>query len=683
MLAAVAGLGAVAALTAPASAAPSAPPVDAAFPTYPQTVTHIPEDLGSDIAGSAFTDSDGQFHWSNAVASYARTDDGSSWEHTFTNTDMGAVSAGLASGATKLASADAYYGTPGTLCYKLGERTDASMPSPYDDDHCDIVGTWVDPATKRWYAVINDEFTFDPLNTDPTKSIPDRIATAQHSNRILVATSDDKGASWAVQNEIVTPPYQPKDYFDNADYPGSTFAFGDSGVRFFVDNSTGYFYVLYNYQVRLKSSPFSSVAQWQSIARAPISGKMARGSWKKYYDGHWSQPGIGGLDGAFLTPLGLNPVYDPAKDIVTWSGRGKDGTRLAYVNTQLTAAAPSFAFKAADGASYTADSATGVITDASGASVPSVSYRDPAQDATITVASSGGKIALTAVQADGHADTATLGTKSAVYLDRATGRLFLPPRINQSAVSYNTYSRRYQIYGYDGYLYQGDDLGKPNAFAPVGYSGLANPAYQSTLDYGSLTNQMITGRSFWAVNDLDTSITQVKGTSPAAGQTQYAHEGLPVDTAGRPVSAQHSYTLRIGGRSLGGSWQPVPVKDSYDTASDSGFYRLRNTRTGQYLDVPGATPEAKRAWGAAVSTGAAEPAFDPSGNAGYGSPGGSDQWYLLPEASGGSTSIKGSTRYALVNRNSNLAVQFNGDKAQLVPIRHLSPSQRVTMTGVE
>src|SRR5262249_39396082 len=32
------------------------------------------------------------------------------------------------------------------------------------------------------------------------------------------------------------------------------------------------------------------------VARAPISGKMAPGTWQKWYDGAWSQPGVGGLE---------------------------------------------------------------------------------------------------------------------------------------------------------------------------------------------------------------------------------------------------------------------------------------------------------------------------------------------------------------------------------------------------
>ena len=372
-----------------ASATPSTPPVDQTFPTYKQSELDIPDELGSDIAGSSFVDADGAFHFSNGVASYARTDDGSSWNRTFTADDFGAVAAGIADHSTTKNEADAYYNTKGTLCYKLNRRRGPTgkriMPSPYNDDHCDIVGVWVDPKTKTWHAVINDEFVFDPLNTD-AEPVPDRIATAQHSNRILMATSSDKGASWQVQNEIITPPHQPKDYFRVDDYPGKTFAFGDSGVRFFVDNSSGYFYVYYNYQVRLKSSPFTSVGTWNAVARAPISQKMARGSWNKFYDGGWTQPGIGGLDGSINTPGNLNPDYRPASDRVTWSGTGKDDSALRFVNHTMSPDAPSFTFNTPDGSRYAGNASTGMITAADGSTIDKISYHDPAQDVTVTVA---------------------------------------------------------------------------------------------------------------------------------------------------------------------------------------------------------------------------------------------------------------------------------------------------------
>ncbi len=52
------------------------------------------------------------------------------------------------------------------------------------------------------------------------------------------------------------------------------------------------------------------------IARAPMSGKMATGTWQKWYDGSWSQPGVGGLESNLVPATAANPNgYTPvAKD---------------------------------------------------------------------------------------------------------------------------------------------------------------------------------------------------------------------------------------------------------------------------------------------------------------------------------------------------------------------------------
>lgn len=56
------------------------------------------------------------------------------------------------------------------------------------------------------------------------------------------------------------------------------------------------------------------------VARSPISAKMASGSWQKWFDGGWSQPGVGGRE-SNMVPVsapgdtGYTPVaddYDPA-----------------------------------------------------------------------------------------------------------------------------------------------------------------------------------------------------------------------------------------------------------------------------------------------------------------------------------------------------------------------------------
>ncbi len=63
----------------------------------------------------------------------------------------------------------------------------------------------------------------------------------------------------------------------------------------------------------------SWVALYEHVARAPISGKMATGTWQKWYDGTWTQPGISDKESNMVpvaddSETGYTPVdkeYDP------------------------------------------------------------------------------------------------------------------------------------------------------------------------------------------------------------------------------------------------------------------------------------------------------------------------------------------------------------------------------------
>ncbi|MBB2891918.1 hypothetical protein [Flexivirga oryzae] len=672
--------------------------------------------MDSDIAGSAYVDADGQFHWSAAANLYDATDQGRNWERTFTNTDLGAVTTGLSTSpqTTTLLQDDSHPDLAGSICYQLDSRTDSSgkkiMPSPYNDDHCDIVGVWIDPSTKTWYAVVNDEFEFDPLNSDTSLTEAQRLSTGIHSNRILVATSTDKGATWQSKGAIVTAPNEPDGYLTQSDYPGNTWSYGESGTRLFIDHSTGYFYLYYDYQVRKKSNQNSSIAQWNAAARAPISGKMAPGTWNKFYDGSWTQPGIGGLDGSVNTPGGLSPLYTPSTDTVAWTGTGTSGQSLHYTNHTLAYQGPPTGTRdfdvQANGKTYTIDYFGATIKDADGNSVPSLTYVDPGIGYTntfeITKDSNGNnQIVFSQYSPSGQASNAPVALHSGVtiYLDEANGSIFMPRPLDAWAISYNTDSQRYQAFGYDGYLLQNTDLSKMNDWTTVAYAPVSS-GYMTTLDYGSMTNQNITTRSFYAVSDLNGHVDRITPAAHQAGQTTFTLHRPITDSNGNTVKSSSSYELQIGGDSVQdanyGTWKVVPVMDSFDSRYETGIYKIENTATGKYLTVDGSTIQQRRSWGAGEATGPEEANFDPSGNGGLGSGGGTDQWYLLPQASNTATTLSSSSsaaaqaaadgsltsvgQYVLVNRDSNLALTVQSDGTfKLEPIGFRQTDQRAQL----
>ena len=681
---------------------PGAEAATADYPTYTLDASHtLSSSLVGDIAGSAFTDTSGTFHWLSSYADYTTTDSGSDTT-TFTNTDLGALNAGVGSSTTSVAD-DTYYNRSGSLCYQVDKAAANAAPSPYEDDHCDVVGVWVDPSTGTWYGVVNDEYDFDPWVTSGLTTAQ-RITTGIHGNRILTAYSTDGGTDWNYGGEILTSPFTDHDAFDATATPGNTWDYGVAGVRLFVDYSTGYFYVVYNTTIKMKPG-YTTVATWPSLARAPISGKMAPGTWNKYDNGTWTQPGIGGVDGNVGNALGLVANYTPATDQIDFTGTGADASSVDYRSVYVTSGG-SFTFEDASGATYTAYPSTGTIDNSSGTSVGSVTYQDPALDSSVTVTGTGSAVTIAITNAAGSTQSATV--TNMVLEDTTTHRLYLSPtEVNESALTFNTYSESYLSVGYDTDVYTTSDLGKPNSLSVVGVepSGASN-SYLTSIDYGSLTNQNISTRSYRMVSALTGGMWDVTMYPHSSSQTDYVVGKTPVDGSGTAISSSSDYALSVGGTALkdsgssastAGEWQLVPVADSFSTSYPSGVYKLENVATGEYLQVAGSTAAAQRAVGASVATGAAQANYSSTGNSGNGSPGGSDQWYLEPIgkdtpatlSSGSSaatvsaatnTSLASATTYKLVNRNSGLALEYVGGAWQLAGQSFGDTGQTLTVT---
>ncbi|NUR24399.1 MAG: RICIN domain-containing protein, partial [Catenulispora sp.] len=193
-------------------------------------------------------------------------------------------------------------------------------------------------------------------------------------------------------------------------------------------------------------------------------------------------------------------------------------------------------------------------------------------------------------------------------------------------------------------------------------------------------------------------------TPHSAGQTHFLVGKAPSDSSGAAVSSASTYGLGLGSTALAdgtgtsaAAWKLVPVADAFNATYSSGFYRLQNVGTGKFLQVPRATPAARRALGAAVATGAQQADFSSAGDGGQGSPSGSDQWYLQPvgkdtprtlsPSSGAAdvvaatnTSLAGVTSYKLVNRNSGLVLENVGGTWQLAGQDFYDAAQPVTIS---
>jgi Ricin-type beta-trefoil lectin domain-like len=174
------------------------------------------------------------------------------------------------------------------------EATYAAKGSGYvEKNYCDLIGVWVDPDTGDWYGLVHNEFTPDPFGTD-----------GLHYDAVDYAVSTDQGQTWTIEGHVLTSPYATK-RDDTTAFPEQTYYYGDGDPRLFVDTASGYFYVYYGSRTVDKSGGW--VTFYEHVARAPISAKMAPSSWRKYYDGSWSQPGIGGKESNLIPVSASNP----------------------------------------------------------------------------------------------------------------------------------------------------------------------------------------------------------------------------------------------------------------------------------------------------------------------------------------------------------------------------------------
>src|SRR5690606_27799756 len=135
----------------------------------------------------------------------------------------------------------------------------------------------------------------------------------QTHKSMAIATSVDDGLTWTDLGTVITGTDSPR--------PGSTTGEGDCTM---VDGRDGY---LYAYCLRN--------SDWQTIvARAPASDPT---DWRKYYEGGWSQPGLGGEATAigFIGP-GAGYLHDRGWVATVTTDPWFEGLRLSLSKDKVT-----------------------------------------------------------------------------------------------------------------------------------------------------------------------------------------------------------------------------------------------------------------------------------------------------------------------------------------------------------
>lgn len=157
---------------------------------------------------------------------------------------------------------------------------DSSYASPRGERYWWNAGGWID-ATGKWHVPTHVEFNFPGGGRAPMK-------------RVGLSTSTDKGRHWHYEGDILTSDnsYDINAYQNYYDY-------GVGEPSLYVDTAGGYFYVWLMNTWFHKTDP-TEYASSMRVARAPISGKMAPGTWHYFRNGTWTEPGLGGRSSDLL-----------------------------------------------------------------------------------------------------------------------------------------------------------------------------------------------------------------------------------------------------------------------------------------------------------------------------------------------------------------------------------------------
>ncbi len=140
-------------------------------------------------------------------------------------------------------------------------------------------GLWYDQETKTLYAPLHCEVVRYPTNI---------------RREIHLASSKDKGLTWNYEGPLITSP-PGLDLKQSPDTESGLYWDGGDGDHvIYVDEPHGYIYLFSNHYYWPKfGAPVIPIMEHR-VARCAIADKMAPGKWKKFYNGAWDEPGIGG-----------------------------------------------------------------------------------------------------------------------------------------------------------------------------------------------------------------------------------------------------------------------------------------------------------------------------------------------------------------------------------------------------
>jgi hypothetical protein len=140
-------------------------------------------------------------------------------------------------------------------------------------------GMWYDGETRTLYA---------PLHCE--------VATYLGNVRreIHLASSADKGLTWNYLGPIITNPPGIDLKTPPTAESGLLWDGGNGDHVIYVDQRGGYIYLFSNHDIWPKFGSPATPIMDNRVARCASADKMAPGKWQRFYNGGWTEPGIGG-----------------------------------------------------------------------------------------------------------------------------------------------------------------------------------------------------------------------------------------------------------------------------------------------------------------------------------------------------------------------------------------------------
>jgi hypothetical protein len=144
---------------------------------------------------------------------------------------------------------------------------------------CILGGVWNDTARKRLYA---------PMHCEQGGY------AGMVLREIHLASSTDKGLTWKYEGRLLTRDDPAGTVRKGPDFSGLSWDGGDGDHILYVDAKGGYLYLFTNHYTWPKTGSPAAAMLRHRVARCAIADRMAPGKWQRFYNGRWSEPGVGG-----------------------------------------------------------------------------------------------------------------------------------------------------------------------------------------------------------------------------------------------------------------------------------------------------------------------------------------------------------------------------------------------------